>query len=189
MTLAMANDGLLFKYLSRIHERTKTPHFALLTSIVISLILTVVFDIENLIGFANITGFLNYSIIAAALLVVRYFHDDVNHDNEFHSDELHNAEVSFLSQDLNRENNTILNKIQNNLAIYAFFQKKQNALIIILVIFFLDILLCGIINYYNNYHLFFLIVLFVANVLLTIILGLFKQVNQASVSFKVKCLI
>ncbi len=76
MAYSMSSDGLVFEYLSRIHPRTKIPHLATYTSLGITLLLTVLFDIENLIGFANISGFLIYSFIGLGLLVVRYFHKD-----------------------------------------------------------------------------------------------------------------
>ncbi len=76
MAYSMSSDGLVFEYLSRIHPRTKIPHLATYTSLGITLLLTVLFDVENLIGFANISGFLIYSLIGLGLLVVRYFHKD-----------------------------------------------------------------------------------------------------------------
>ncbi|RMZ97136.1 cationic amino acid transporter 3, partial [Brachionus plicatilis] len=71
----MSKDGLLFKCLSSVNVSSKVPDMATIWSMIICLLLILLFDVENLIGFTDISGFLIYSAVAMGLLVMRYNHD------------------------------------------------------------------------------------------------------------------
>jgi amino acid transporter len=76
---AISNDGILFKFLSVIHPRLKIPLYANLTSYIISILLIVVFDIRDLIGFTDIIGFIQYGSVACGILVIRYYTRPIVH--------------------------------------------------------------------------------------------------------------
>lgn len=189
MMYSMSKDGLIFNYLSRIHPKTKIPHLAAITALILTVILTLLLDVNNLIGFANIAGFLIYSLIAVGLLVVRYFHNDeevivIKFEKEERA--YSSSSVLILNQP-DKTNKTIVNKAQDYFAQYEFFESKFNALNIIICVFYSNILFFGIYNYIPSFSTAFLVISIVSNLMLTIVLSLFKQRDtQADMSFRVR---
>ncbi|XP_070605948.1 high affinity cationic amino acid transporter 1 [Erythrolamprus reginae] len=69
---AMAEDGLLFKFLSRINERTKTPMLATIASGAVAAVMAFLLDLKDLVDLMSIGTLLAYSLVAACVLVLRY---------------------------------------------------------------------------------------------------------------------
>ncbi|RMZ93136.1 cationic amino acid transporter 4, partial [Brachionus plicatilis] len=126
----MSKDGLLFKCLSSVNVSSKIPDMATIWSMIICLLLILLFDVENLIGFTDISGFLIYSAVAMGLLVMRYNHDTESIVNQTM------IESSPDSFELSEDRVNLLDSVsESELATQTIFKKSSTAILIIISIF------------------------------------------------------
>nr|XP_045612293.1 high affinity cationic amino acid transporter 1-like isoform X2 [Procambarus clarkii] len=76
---AMANDGLVFRFLSRVDKRFHTPAIATLLSGLFSGLMSMFFDLDKLVDMMSIGTLLAYSIVAVCVMLLRYAEGEDTH--------------------------------------------------------------------------------------------------------------
>ena len=69
---SMASDGLLFRFLSNVNEKTQTPVAAIAVFGLLSGLMAMLFEMETLVEFLSIGTLFAYTIVAFSVIVLRY---------------------------------------------------------------------------------------------------------------------
>ncbi|EFN79321.1 Cationic amino acid transporter 3 [Harpegnathos saltator] len=97
---AMASDGIIFKTLSKVHPKTMTPIRGTVLSGLLIGLMTLIFNLQQLIDMMSIGTLLAYTIVAICVLVLRYQKEE-NSCNAHTAPTLSNCQ--FVSVNLFRE--------------------------------------------------------------------------------------
>ncbi|CAH1707848.1 unnamed protein product [Aphis gossypii] len=101
---AMSSDGLLFSFLSKINEKTKTPFIAAIICGVCAGLLSTIFNLEQLVDMASIGTLQSYMIVCVCVLILRY------RNTNLYSRDSDSPEVYTITTWLNVSNSNITNQ-------------------------------------------------------------------------------
>ncbi|XP_059622444.1 cationic amino acid transporter 2 [Phlebotomus argentipes] len=87
---AMSNDGLIFEFMGRIHQRFKTPLIGTLVAGFLTGTLAAIFNLDQLVSMMSIGTLLAYSMVAGCVLLLRYQTDDSSAESVFSSGQILN---------------------------------------------------------------------------------------------------
>ena len=68
----MSSDGIIYKFLSKVHAKTQTPMLATILAGLLAAVMALIFDLQQLIDMMSIGTLLAYTIVAVCVLVLRY---------------------------------------------------------------------------------------------------------------------
>lgn len=100
---AMSSDGLLFKCLSMVNEKTKTPVLATMICGIGTGLLSSMFNLEQLVEMTSIGTLMSYLMVCVCILILRY------KNNNAVSQDLDNSEVHIIYKWWNASNTGLIN--------------------------------------------------------------------------------
>ncbi|XP_025199416.1 cationic amino acid transporter 2-like [Melanaphis sacchari] len=99
---AMSSDGLMFKCLSSVNEKTKTPVLATMVCGVGTGLLSSMFNLEQLVEMTSIGTLMSYLMVCICILILRY------KNNNIVSQDLDNSEVHIFYKWWNASNSKLV---------------------------------------------------------------------------------
>jgi len=79
---AMSSDGLIFRFLGKVNERFQTPVVGTIIAGLLTALMTLIFDLKELVDMMSIGTLMAYSIVAACVLLLRYEKSDEDDDTD-----------------------------------------------------------------------------------------------------------
>ncbi|XP_071502827.1 cationic amino acid transporter 4-like [Diadema antillarum] len=102
LVYAMAQDGLLFKFLARVDERTQVPIIAGIVFGILTCLLAIFLTLTDLVNFLSIGVLCAYGIAAGAIIIIRYRPEGYGINIQFSTEE-HSPENSEVKPELSRD--------------------------------------------------------------------------------------
>lgn len=163
VVLAMARDGLFFKYFAKVSERVKIPTRATIFSGILAVLLAAVFDINALVEMMSIGTLLAYTLVATSVMILRYdvAPEDVDMVRDMASTEatlrLKNDSIksngSYSLDKSNSLSNFNLSKVLSPKVKYPTTFSAQAVKVVVVLLLCCIVSLCFILNFFAE-HLF-----------------------------------
>ncbi|XP_062916938.1 cationic amino acid transporter 3-like [Mobula hypostoma] len=115
---AMAEDGLLFRFLGNMNKKTKTPVHATIVSGIVAAIMALFFDLDVLVDLMSIGTLLAYSLVAVCVLILRYQPSQLVKCDMY--------EMTPFGENKGNLENQINNEDKTSLTIKLLFNPKEN---------------------------------------------------------------
>ncbi|XP_069749112.1 cationic amino acid transporter 3-like [Narcine bancroftii] len=152
---AMAEDGLLFRFLGNTHKKTRTPVHATIVSGIVSAIMALLFDLDVLVDLMSIGTLLAYSLVAVCVLILRYQPPQLMKSDLYEMTPFGESKANLETQ-INSENDQDEDKALMSLKL-LFYPKgkkptKSSGLIIYICVGILSIVLTCIAIIIAKYH-------------------------------------
>lgn len=166
---AMAQDGILFKTLKKIHPKTQTPVVATILSGLFAATMALIFDLHQLIDMMSIGTLLAYTIVSVCVLVLRYNDDAI-------VDEIEITFPQFLRQIANIN----FNKRPNSISSYI-------TKIGVVVFSLLSIVICTLLGYAEMTSIVTIVIFGIVSAAMLLILVIIgrQPPAEANLTFKV----
>ncbi|XP_033225257.1 high affinity cationic amino acid transporter 1 isoform X2 [Belonocnema kinseyi] len=102
---AMGSDGVIFKFLAKIHSKTMTPVIGTIVSGLLTGLMTLIFNLHQLIDMMSIGTLLAYTIVSISVLILRYQKDEysIKVRSDFTSDDIQTP-LQFFGKIFNFQN-------------------------------------------------------------------------------------
>ncbi|XP_074026555.1 cationic amino acid transporter 2 isoform X2 [Leptinotarsa decemlineata] len=176
---AMANDGLIFKSLSKVNSVTKTPLIATICSGAVAGVITTFIDLAQLVDFSTIESLLSYTIVPVSVLVLRYkATDDIK--LEVSAEESIIPKSNIIQKLFNLNNQTASTKETSHIANCAI-------LLYVLTAFFFTWILVHGVSVLPEVMYYICLSSTIIGLLLLIIIMLRQPESNATLHFKVPC--
>ncbi|XP_015184081.1 PREDICTED: cationic amino acid transporter 3 [Polistes dominula] len=174
---AMASDGIIFMWLSKVHSKTMTPILGTVLSGLLAGIMTLLFNLQQLIDMMSIGTLLAYTVVAISVLILRYQKDDLP---EVKMNDYKFTALSIFKQTFNLNNHKEPSHISNVVS-------KCSIASFSLIVFILILILNNIeFNMTEDNAIVFVIVIILIFIVILNVASIGRQpVQQIKLSFKV----
>lgn len=179
---AMGSDGVIFKQLADVHPKTMTPIYGTVVSGLFTGMMTLMFDLPQLIDMMSIGTLLAYSIVAVSVLILRYQGKEYTSNN--HSVTTISGykltPLGILKQIFNLQNQKEITEISSKIAKYS--------IVVLCIVTFATALFIKIVGdraFGNNVVESIILVVLVKILLMNIVIIARQPTEKVDLAFKV----
>ena len=111
---SMSTDGLLFRFCSTVNQKTKVPLGPIVVFGPVVILLVLLTDLENLLGFMVMYTFLQYSFFASYMIILRYNPPLTPAKVRIEEDDIEEFEIDVRNSESQNQNDGCANSVEIN---------------------------------------------------------------------------